>query len=84
MTAELVDAFAGALLKRYRYGSIFHVHLPSQASSFKASPFNATKHHTHLLDLSACYDTLYQHYASDTRRHLRQAQAACWLVQEST
>ncbi len=84
VTTDIVDAFAGALLKRYRYGSIFYLHLPTQAGSFQTIPFTTSDCRTHLLDLSVGYRTIYQNYSSDTRRHLRQAQAANWLLQEST
>lgn len=84
ITTDIVDAFARALLKRYRYGSIFQLHLPTQAGSFQALPFTASHCRTHLLNLSVDYKTVYQNYSSDTRRHLRQAQAANWLLQEST
>jgi len=83
VTADIVDAFTGALLQQYRYGSIFHLHLPKQTDSFQALPFSTTKHHTHLLDLSIDYKTLYKTYSSDTQRHLRLAKAACWHLQES-
>lgn len=83
VTPEITNLFAEALLKRYRYGSIFHLHLPNQAGLFQALPFNVTRFDTHLLDLSVDYKTIYQNYSSDTRRHLRKAQATCWLLQES-
>ena len=82
LTPDLEDDFAQALLKCYWYGSIFHLRLPEKNSLFRAMPFTANRCHTHLLDLDQSYETIHQHYSSDTRRHLRQAQSAPWCVQE--
>ncbi|MCY7359981.1 MAG: GNAT family N-acetyltransferase [Rudanella sp.] len=84
ITPDLVEAFARTLLKKYRYGSIFHVKGSPAFAEMERQTFNSQQAHTHLLDLSNSYQTIYGNYSSDTRRHLRQAQAAQWLVQEST
>lgn len=84
LTPDLADAFARSLLKHYWYGSIFHVRPTEATTQPEGFRFSANRCHTHLLDLTLPYETIHQHYSPETRRHLRQAQAAQWLVQHST
>ncbi len=84
ITPNLVEAFARTLLKKYRYGSVFHINSSPAFAEMGLQPFSSQQAHTHLLDLSNSYQTIHGNYSSDTRRHLRQATAFGWVVQEST
>jgi hypothetical protein len=84
ITPDLGETFARTLLKKYHYGSLFHIKDQPALTEIGQQGFSSQQAHTHLLDLSLPYETLSKHYSSDTRRHLRQAQAAQWLVQDST
>lgn len=90
---ELFDAFTQALLKQYRYGSVVNLQILNSPPPFPtrrgyglptAPFFLSSILNTHLLDLSKPYEILYRGFSPDTRRHLRQAAVAGWLVQEST
>lgn len=83
LTPNLVNAFAQKMLQQRWYGSILHLSPPFPPHSELFLFHSPTVCHTHLLDLSRSYETLYHHFSPDTRRHLRQAKTADWEVQES-
>ncbi len=72
--------FFGAVLRRFRYGSILQTaHQPPEELGLESRA-----QHTHLLDLSLSYPTLLGNYLADRRLNLARAHRFDWQIQAST
>ncbi len=72
--------FFAAMLQRFRYGSKINLQqYPNPELGFQVVRQQAT----HVLDLSATYETIYQRYSRDRRMNLRRGKAANWQLTDS-
>ncbi len=72
--------FFGALLRRFRYGSVLcTAHQTPQELALATAI-----HHTHLLDLSLTYPILLRKYSADRRQNLARAHRFGWQICSST
>lgn len=73
--------FLRAVQQRYRYGSVLCIH-PSPNPSLN---FDSIRQRTtHVLDLSAGYETIAQNYTRDRQLNLRRAERYGWIIVDST
>lgn len=73
--------FLQAVYKRYRYGSVLGIRAyPGPSLNFD----HVRQRATHVLDLSAGYETIARHYTRDRQRNLRRAVDYGWCVTDST
>lgn len=78
-TLDLTPFFQ-AVQQRFRYGSTFSI----RCATGSAASGEVCMQATHVIDLAAGYDTIYQQYTRDRQRNLRLAQAANWRVVDAT